>query len=260
MKIGFRTGGFPTYGTVEILRQLKEIGYDGVELCFEHSDVRPEDMGEEQAQFIQHVADDLGIEIASLSYHADNLDPVRRDENIGRILRLAPSFRTKVFIINSRRTEPGRQTEQRREFERRLRELTHVAEGQGLRLAVEPEPGMFVEGTKEMKTLLETVASPALAVNLDVGHAFITDEDLCASVRELGPAIAHTHIEDIADRAHKHLVPGEGDIDFAALRAAFEDIGYQGYYTIDLFAIGDDPAGWARRGLSGLKRVFGLEG
>lgn len=258
MKIGFRTAGFSTYRTVEIFRELRGIGYDGVELCFEHSDVRPEDMDDEQASFLQEQADEMGLEIASLSYHADNMDPVRRDENVDRILRLAPNFATDVFVINSRRTEPGRRFEQFQAFERRLRELTHVAEGQGMRLAVEPEPGMFVEGTTEMRTLLESIGSPALAVNLDIGHAFITDEDLCASVRELGAAIAHTHIEDIANRVHQHLVPGEGDIDFAALRAAFEDIGYEGYYTIDLFAIGDDPADWARRALAGLRRVFGV--
>ncbi len=255
MKIGFRTAGFSAYRTPDILRTLKDIGYDGVELCFEHDDVRPEHITEADCVDIQALADDTGIEVASLSYHADNEEPSRRTENIERLLELAPEFRTDVLVLNSRRTEPGHRREQWDDLVRRLRRYAAPAEAAGLRLAIEPEPGMFVETSADARRLIEEVGSPSVAVNLDIGHAAITDADLPASIRQLGAHIAHTHIEDIADRVHKHLVPGEGDLEFGPIWRAFADIGYHGYYTIDLFAIHEDPTGWARRALAGLRAV-----
>ena len=255
MKVGFRTAGFAGHRTGEILRTLKDAGYDGVELCFEHDDLRPEHISDDACADVQALADEVGIAIASLSYHADNEEPTRRTENIERILALAPQFRTNVLILNSRRTEPGRRREQWDEFVRQLRRYAERVEAHSLRLAIEPEPGMFVESSAEALRLIAEVGSPSIAVNLDIGHAAITDPDLPAAIRELGRHIAHTHIEDIADRVHKHLVPGDGDLDFAAIWQAFADIGYEGYYTIDLFAIHDDPAGWARRARAGLRAV-----
>ena len=52
-------------------------------------------------------------------------------------------------------------------------------------------------------------------MNLDVGHAAVTDPDPAATIRELGSAIVHLHLEDIRERVHRHLFFGEGDIDFA---------------------------------------------
>lgn len=257
MRLGFRTGGFVGWRTEQILRELRDAGYDGVELCFEHADVRPEEMTPERAEAIQREADDLGIEIASVSYHADGEEPKLRQENRKRIVRLAPCFRTDVFIINSRRTELGREAEQWREFRRELDELVPLAEPHGLRLAVEPEPGMFVAGLTEMERLIEEVASPLLAVNLDIGHAYITDADLSESIRGLGRRIVHLHIEDIARKEHKHLLPGEGDIDFPSVGAALAEIGYTGYHTVDLFPISDSPAEWARKAERATRAAFG---
>lgn len=78
-----------------------------------------------------------------------------------------------------------------------------------------------------------------------------------AAIEQLGGLIVHTHIEDIAGRVHKHRVPGEGDIDFAAVFAAFERVGYAGPHVIDLFGLGDEAAATARAALDALRRILG---
>jgi len=49
---------------------------------------------------------------------------------------------------------------------------------------------------------------------------------------------------------------GQGDIDFAAMHQAFMEIGYRGYYVVDLFRLGDDPSGVATRTLAALREKF----
>jgi sugar phosphate isomerase/epimerase len=107
-----------------------------------------------------------------------------------------------------------------------------------------------------MLDVMNAVGSPRLGVNLDIGHAQITDDDLVASIRQLGSTIVHLHLEDIKGRVHRHLPFGEGDIDFAAVRQALADIGYAGPYVVDLFGQEEGPSDVAASALEALRRLF----
>jgi sugar phosphate isomerase/epimerase len=54
---------------------------------------------------------------------------------------------------------------------------------------------------------------------------------------------------------HRHLLPGEGDLDLVGVCHTLSAIGYRGYYTIDLFNIADDPAGWAAQALDAMRTI-----
>jgi len=70
--------------------------------------------------------------------------------------------------------------------------------------------------------VVETMASPALKLSVDVGHAFwahVTcgappvDRFICAA----GEALAHVHLQDADGYADRHWVLGEGTIPFAPI-------------------------------------------
>jgi sugar phosphate isomerase/epimerase len=50
-----------------------------------------------------------------------------------------------------------------------------------------------------------------------------------------------------ATRVHRHLVPGDGAIDFAEVFTALDEIGYHGWVTIELYPFIDDPDTAGRR-------------
>jgi protein FrlC len=256
MKIGFRTAGFHQWPIGEALKSLESLGYDGVEICLEHPDCRPEKLTRADAAELEGLCRDAGLEVASVSYHADSEEPGLRLSNTLAALDLVPAFGADVFIINGRRLEPGCEDEARRELATLLAALLPKAQACGVRVAIEPEPGLAVGSSAEMKALLDRTGSPALAVNLDVGHAFLTDPDVCDSIRLLGPAIAHTHVEGMAAGVHKHLLPGEGDLDLVAVCRALAEIDYRGYCTIDLFSIADDPTHWAALALEAMREII----
>jgi len=256
MKFGFRTGGFRDWKIEAILEELARIGFDGAELCLESADVRPENFTRKQADEIKRLMDGIGLEVASVSYHADAESSNQRLSNTSRSVEIAEWLGTDVLIINAERIREGEKEAQWRDLADKLKNLTEFAGKRGVNIAFEPEPLLVVSDTDDMLRMIDEVGSPNLKVNLDIGHAYITDPSLPESIRRQGDAIVHAHIEDIKDKVHSHLEIGQGDIDFAAMHAAFMEIGYNGYYVVDLFRLGDDPAGVAKRSLAALQENF----
>lgn len=259
MKFAFRTGSFGEQDIAETLRQITDCGYDGVELCLEPSALRPGTITRARAEEIRRAADSLGLAIGSASFHADGDDPAARERGAFGAVDVAAWLGTDVLVVNAERAEADDAARQRQfaALVERMKRLCGLAEPRGIRVAVEPEPLLAVADTDDMLRLIDAVASPALGVNLDIGHAEVTEGDVPGTIGRLGERIVHTHLEDIAGRVHKHLIPGEGDIDFPAVFAAFERVGYRRMHTIDLFALGDRAAEVARQALAALRRILG---
>lgn len=251
---GFRTGIFVGLTAEQAAAELKRIGYDCVEICLEASDVRPETLNESRCRQLRAALDKIGIEVASLSYHADREPFDQRRANQERAVWAARWMGVDIVVLNPEKAvEPARQWgEHITQFKR----LCQLAEELDVTVAVEPEPLLVVGSSDNMARLLDEVDSPRLGVNLDIGHAQITDDDLIASIHRLGKNIVHLHLEDIKDRVHKHLPFGQGDIDFVAVRRALEKIGYAGPYVVDLFGQDTSPVEVAALALRGLKERF----
>ena len=253
-QFGFRTG--PLRCTAEqAAATLAELGYDCLELCLEADDVRPETMTQARAMGLLWTFAEAGIGVASLSYHADREPLDQRAANQEAAIRIAAWMGAEILILNGEKSVD--QERQWAEHVERFKSLCALAEEAGVTLAVEPEPLLVVGSSRDGLALIDAVGSDRLKINLDVGHAAITDPDLAGTVRLLGDQIVHLHLEDIAGRVHKHLPFGQGDIDFAALRSALAEIGYQGPYVVDLFGQDQEPHQVAADALAALRRLFG---
>jgi len=256
MKFGFRTGGFAGWKVESVLEELKKIGFDGAELCLEPADMRPEQFTQKRAKELINFMDQLGIEVASVSYHADFESMDQRLINTFKAIDITGWLGANILIINSERVEQDKKNEQWKSLRDRLIKLTAHAKEYDVYIAIEPEPLQIIDNTNDMIRMIKEVESLNLRVNLDIGHAYITDPSLIDSIEMLGDAIVHAHIEDIKDKVHNHLEIGQGDIDFVKMHSAFMDIGYNGFYVVDLFRLGDDPSGVATRTISALQKTF----
>jgi sugar phosphate isomerase/epimerase len=253
-EFGFRTWTFRGRTAEEVASELARLGFDCLELCLEPPDVRPEHLDETRCHDLRHTFERLGIGLASVSYHADREPPEQRLVNQERAVWAARWLGADILVIN-----PERAVDQERQWEEHivhLQELCRLADRADVTLAMEPEPLLVVGSSQDMVDMMQAVGSPRLKVNLDIGHAQVTDDDPAESIRQLGSAIAHLHLEDIRDRVHRHLPFGEGNIDFAAIRRGLDDIGYAGPYVADLFRRGEEPSDVAASALEGLRRLF----
>ncbi|MBI2914675.1 MAG: sugar phosphate isomerase/epimerase [Firmicutes bacterium] len=256
MKLGFRTAGFENCEILSALRAIREAGYDCAEICLEHRDLRPETLEDTGALAVRDALAGMDLESASVSYHGDN-DPLElRVQNTFRATEIASLFPSGILIINCERAsteiESGTQF---RTVLKRMTEFGTYASDLGVVLAVEAEPGLVISDSADVQRLVQEADCPALKVNLDIGHAYITDTSVQDSIRALGPHLVHLHIEDIKNKEHNHLVPGEGDIDFIGVFAALKEVAYDGPCVVDLFRIQENPRGFAVRSFEAMRRL-----
>ena len=155
-------------------------------------------------------------------------------------LHLAAAVGAPAISVTSGRTESGIPPAQGMDFfVESLTALCALAEPLGVRVGVEYEPGLLVETATELRGIIDRVDHPLIGANLDIGHAICAGEEPAAAIELLAGRIWNIHLEDIQGRKHYHLVPGEGDVDFNAVFAALDGIGYAGYVTVELYTCAD---------------------
>ena len=95
-----------------------------------------------------------------------------------------------------------------------------------------------------MLTLIDDVGRSSLGINLDIGHAAVYGEELPETIHRSAEQITGIHLEDIVGGQrgkHYHRIPSEGDIDFQAVFDALDDIGYDGFATLELYTYPHTP-------------------
>lgn len=248
------------------------MGYAGIELMADAPHLWPTEVSAERAEELRLRLADAGLAISNVNafmttaiadfWHpswieADRDYRAQRVEHTKRTLTLAKQLGATCIT-----TEPGgplpegmRRAEALDVFVEELRPVLDHAERQGVRLLVEPEPGLLIENAEQFEELASRLDSPAFGLNYDVGHFFCVSERLGETIRRLAGYIDHFHVEDIAaTRVHEHLVPGRGAIDFAEVFDAIGGIGYSGWVTVELYPYLDDPDAAGREALAYLTR------
>ena len=110
-----------------------------------------------------------------------------------------------------------------------------VVRDAGLEPALEPEPGMAIETLADYTALCATLGNTAPSLCLDVGHLYVTGEgDPATLITTHAHALAQVHLEDMRRGIHEHLPPGEGDVDFSAIRRALASTNYSGPVCFEL--------------------------
>jgi sugar phosphate isomerase/epimerase len=126
-----------------------------------------------------------------------------------------------------------------------LKRLAPKAEKAGICLALES-----TLSAEDNLKIIDAVGSPAVAVYYDVGNSLQAGFDIGREIRLLGGRIAQFHAKDYKD------LFGQGAVDFKAVRAAMQDIGYSGWLVLEEAKL---PLGLEKsvlQDLKYLKRLF----
>jgi sugar phosphate isomerase/epimerase len=152
---------------------------------------------------------------------------------------------------------------------RGVREVAREAERLGLRLAVEPFQLEGIGSWSVLNTLgdaaefVEEVGSDAVGIQFDVWHLWNTP-DVLDEIPRHAHLIAGVHVNDWRNPTRgwaDRVLPGDGVADLPALFGVLEDVGWEGFYDLEIFsdngAFGNaypdslwdlDAAEFARRG------------
>ncbi len=228
-----------------------------------HIDV--DGMTPERAEEIRAYCQKKGVEISSLAYYPNTMDPdvEKRERYIAHLHKLIEA--SALLGVNMITTfigrDPHKNVSDNLELVREIWPpiLEHAAE-KNVKVAIENCPMLFTEdewpgGQNLMTTpanwrkVFEILDNPYLGINYDPSHFVWQQIDYIKPLYEFKDKIFHVHYKDIKLFPDKLAdvgvmatpleymspkIPGLGDVDWGKYVSALTDIGYEGYTCIEV--------------------------
>jgi sugar phosphate isomerase/epimerase len=279
MKLAFSTNAFTRFPLLDALRAIREAGFEGVEILADVPHAYPDAIDADLTRSVARELESTGLAVSNVNcncsfgywkdappepYFEPSLispNPQHRADRSRLILRTLDFARDigapNVSITSGRCLGGVPPAAAARQFGESIKPILDHADRAGVDVGIECEPGLFLEWASELREWIDRLGHPRLGANLDVGHSEVLGESIPASVRLLAGRIWNLHVEDIPNRKHYHMIPGEGTLDWTGLRDALWDAGYDRFATVELSTHTADPHAAARKSFAFLDRLFG---
>lgn len=276
MKLAFSTNAYTQFPLVEALRGIKAAGFGAVEILADVPHAYP---GTVDSVEIRRELDALGLSVSNVNancsfgywkdappepYFEPSLispNPKHRSDRkelIFKTLQFAKDVGAANISITSGRLLGGMPPDKAmKQFAESIKPVLDHADRLGVFVGIECEPGLYLEYAAELREWIDRMKHPFLGANLDVGHAQVIGESIPEVIALLNERIWNLHVEDIPGRKHYHLIPGEGTLDWIALREALLNIGYQRYLTVELYTHTAEPQVAAEKSFAFLSTILG---
>ena len=170
----------------------------------------------------------------------DEQENIKKVENSKRVLDLAKELECDIVTTHIG-TLPEDENAKKDTMRKACRELAEYADSIGSAFAVEtgPETAVVLGG------FLDSLGAMGVRVNFDPANLIMcVADDPVKGVHTLKKYIVHTHAKDgvmIGNReGYEELPLGKGGVDWDNYLKALNDIGYNGFLTIER-EVGDDP-------------------
>jgi sugar phosphate isomerase/epimerase len=124
-----------------------------------------------------------------------------------------------------------------------LRTVAREAESAGVRLALEPfqregiESWSLIATLDEAAELIEEIGSDAVGIQFDVWHLW--NSDALEQIQRHARLIAGVHVNDWREPTRgwaDRVLPGDGAADLPAILGVLEDVGWDGFYDLEIFS------------------------
>lgn len=244
------------YGDFEMVRMLKEAGFDGIDYSMfpltAPNHPLLEDNWEETARALRAHADSLGIPFvqghAPFSFR-DRSPDGWKNYNYFRIVRsieVAGVLGIKELIVHPLQFLPYKQNVQtlhdyNMEFFAAL--LPHAKKA-GVRICLEnmwqrnPKRGNLITHStcsraEEAAAWVDELNDSSIGYCLDLGHCGLVELDAADEIRTLGHRLTALHVHDNDFMADQHILPYQGHADWTAILTALREVGYTGAFTFE---------------------------
>ena len=268
MLLGYNTNGFAHHRLEDALAILADLGYDGVGLTLDYHVLDPfEPDLPRRIDAVRRLLERFRLRSVVETGARFLLDPRhkhqptllsptpeergRRLDFLRRAVRIAAELGSDAVSFWSGSARDGADAEiLRNRLIDGCRQLCADAAAHKVRLAFEPEPGMFIDTMEHFADLHAAVNHPAFGLTLDIGHLHCQGEvPIVGHLQRWREFLWNIHIEDMRRGIHDHLMFGEGEIDFTPLLRTLEEMEYAGGVYVELSRHSHDAVNAARRAL-----------
>ena len=260
---------------LEALDLTAQLGAQGLQVYATRGEMAPENLkGEKRKQFLKEVKA-RGLRISALcgdlghGFWDEKQNPALIERS-KLILDMAKELETDIVTTHIGVVPADSAHPRYKILQDACGELAAYADSLNAHFAIETGP----ETSLTLKNFLDSLHSTGVAVNLDPANlVMVTGDDPVQAVYNLKKYIVHTHAKDgvklrasdpekvyglvrddalVTDPAFEEVPLGEGGVPFKAYLAALEDIGFDGFLTIER-EVGDDPTGDIAKAVGFLK-------
>ncbi len=190
-------------------------------------------ISEEDLQILLGAKKELGVTITALSpgtfkIPVDDKAAVEKDltEVLPATMKLAHKLNTRVVITFGFLRSVGPEESEFEQVVQVMKKAAKLAEGEGITLALENEPGFWADSGKKTAKLLALVNSKYLQANWDPANALgVENYPYPAGYEALKPWIVNIHVKDAMKDSTLACVPvGKGKLNWEGqLRALIRD-------------------------------------
>lgn len=274
MQLGYNTNGFAHHRLEDAFEILSSIGYRCVAVTIEHdllTPISPKGVDAAIAR-LRDLRDRTGVSLTIETGARFILDPrrkhqptllsdsqhdrTRRRDFLKAAIDIAGSLDAKCVSLWSGKADEDTNADVLWDrLEKELGFLLEHARSGDVRLAFEPEPGMFIETMDQFERLHDALDHPLFGLTLDVGHVHcLGDGHAATHIKRWRNKLFNVHIEDMKPGVHEHLMFGEGDMEFTPIFAALDAISYEGPLNVELSRQSHNAVETARRSFEFLRR------
>lgn len=278
MKIGVITDCFklPLDDSIELAGKL---GLNGIQVYATTGKFSPDSLDQNRKAHIKQLLKESGLEISALCGDMGGFGFQKAEDNPVRIAKtkaiidLAEEFNVPVITTHIGVIPADKNHPRYKIMLDALNECGEYAASKNITLAIETGP----ESAKTLLAFLEDTKC-GVGVNLDPANfVMVTGQDPIEAVKLLGKYIVHTHAKD--GKMLKQTDPeiiydcfarggieglnildyfietplGEGQVDFASYIKALQEVGFDGYLTIER-ETGSDPVNDIQKAVAELKK------
>ena len=240
MYLAGRNQVIPRHSLIDTMRMFHKMGYGGMELSIVRglSPVIAWDyMDDYVIDRVNELSDELSFPITAVACHKNYVTDKDTFNAQKKLLRTAKKYRTDVVIMST--FLPFEEREGRPELYDQLvkktRMLCETAEENGVKIAIEVEPNQLFHNLKIFFDVAEKVKSPALKLNFDVGHLYLSEVDLFKAIEISKEFIVYSHIENMCMGEHCHKLPWDGEIDLLSVYRKLKKTCYDGPVSLDIY-------------------------
>ncbi|SOE20187.1 D-psicose/D-tagatose/L-ribulose 3-epimerase [Spirosomataceae bacterium TFI 002] len=246
IKIGFNVLAWSANVSPElfpIIDRIKKIGYDGVEFFVGAEDIK-------NYKIVGDHSKDLGLDVTCVTVVSPDANPVSDDaanrargldrvkwaidrtHELGANVLCGPFHSAHAYFYG----RPATQDELKWAAENMHKAGEHAQEA-GVTLALEALNRFecyLVNTMADLAKLVTNADHPNVKAMFDTHHANIEEKKYADALLSIAPHLHHIHISE-NDRG----TPGSGHIPFDDAFAAFKNVNYNGWLTIEAFSRSD---------------------
>lgn len=248
----------------EGIKKAKEVGTEGIQIYSVKGNMEPKNLNSHDRTELLDFIKSNGLVVSALcgdmgGGFVNKEENVKKIEKSKRIMELARDLETNVVTTHVGVIPEDMKHDRFKIIQEACEELGEFADNIGAYFAIETGP----EKSAVLKNFLDSLKSNNVRVNLDPANlVMVAGDDPVQAVYNLKEYIVHTHAkdgimykpfkpEDFYHNSPEHKFTkweeyfdekplGFGKVDFKTYINALDDIGYNGFLTIER-EVGDNP-------------------